>query len=158
MQKITPFLWFDNQAEEAVNFYVSVFRDAKVGKISRYPEGAPGPAGEVMVVEFQLFGQDFHALNGGPMFQFTPAISFVVDCDTQEEVDHYWERLLEGGGKEEMCGWLKDRYGLSWQVVPTALNRLMESGTPEQSQRVMQAMLQMVKLDVPTLQKAYDGE
>jgi predicted 3-demethylubiquinone-9 3-methyltransferase (glyoxalase superfamily) len=156
MQKITPFLWFDNNAEEAMNFYTSVFKDSKQVKVSRYPEGAPAPAGSVMVAEFELEGQRFIALNGGPQFKFTEAVSFVVNCETQEEVDYYWSRLTADGGAESMCGWLKDKFGLSWQITPTIMYKLY-SGDPASAQRVMQAMLQMKKLDIQKLQDAYDG-
>jgi len=155
MQKITPFLWFDNQAEEAMNFYVSVFKNSKRGRISRYGEAGPGPKGTVMVATFQLEGQEFIALNGGPQFKFTEAISFVVSCETQDEVDAFWEKLSEGGAKGQ-CGWLKDKYGLSWQIVPTALGELMSDPDPEKSKRVMTAMLQMKKLDISGLKRAYD--
>jgi predicted 3-demethylubiquinone-9 3-methyltransferase (glyoxalase superfamily) len=156
MQKITPFLWFDNNAEEAMNFYTSVFKDSKQVKVSRYPEGAPAPAGSVMVAEFELEGQRFIALNGGPQFKFTEAVSFVVNCETQEEVDYYWSRLTADGGAESMCGWLKDKFGLSWQITPAIMYKLY-SGDPASAQRVMQAMLQMKKLDIQKLQDAYDG-
>jgi len=142
MQKITPFLWFDDKAEEAMNFYVSIFKNSKRGRISRYGEAGPGPKGTVMVATFQLEGQDFMALNGGPHFKFTEAISLVVNCESQDEVDAFWEKLSEGGSKGQ-CGWLKDKYGLSWQVVPTALGKLMSDPDPEKSKRVMTAMLQM---------------
>jgi predicted 3-demethylubiquinone-9 3-methyltransferase (glyoxalase superfamily) len=157
MQKITPFLWFDNNAEEAMNFYTSVFKDSKQVKVSRYPEGAPAPAGSVMVAEFELEGQRFIALNGGPQFKFTEAVSFVVNCETQEEVDYYWSRLTADGGAESMCGWLKDKFGLSWQITPTIMYKLY-SGDPASAQRVMQAMLQMKKLDIQKLQDAYEGK
>ena len=157
MQKITPFLWFNDNAEEAVKFYASIFKNSKIGKIARYGEEgekiAGRPAGSVMTVEFQLEGQDFVALNGGPHFKFTEAISFVVNCGTQEEVDYYWEKLSEGG-KEVQCGWLKDRYGLSWQIVPTVLGELLSDKDAAKSQRVMQAMLKMVKLDIKKLKEA----
>jgi predicted 3-demethylubiquinone-9 3-methyltransferase (glyoxalase superfamily) len=156
MQKITPFLWFDNNAEEAANFYVSVFKNSKIGGVSRYEEAGPGPVGTVMVATFQLDGQEFVALNGGPRFKFTEAISFVVNCETQEEVDEFWDRLSEGGEKSR-CGWLKDRYGLSWQIVPTVLGELMQDKDPEKSNRVMKAMLQMDKIDIERLKQAYDG-
>jgi len=156
MQKITPFLWFDNQAEEAVNFYISVFRNAKVGKVTRYGEAGPGPAGSVMVAEFELEGMRFTALNGGPMFKFTEAISMVVDCKDQAEVDHFWDRLSEGG-QPGQCGWLKDRFGLSWQIVPEALPRLLGDPDPAKAGRVMQAMLQMTRIEVAKLEKAYAG-
>ena len=157
MQKITPFLWYDDKAEEAMNFYVSIFKNSKIGKVSRYGEAGPGPKGTVMVATFQLDGQDFMALNGGPHFKFTEAISLVVDCETQEEVDEFWEKLSEGGEKSQ-CGWLKDKYGLSWQVVPTILGELMQDKDPEKSQRVMKAMLQMKKIDIQILKQAYEGQ
>jgi len=155
MQKITPFLWFDDKAEEAMNFYVSIFKNSKRGRISRYGEAGPGPKGTVMVATFQLEGQDFMALNGGPHFKFTEAISLVVNCETQDELDAFWEKLSEGGSKGQ-CGWLKDKYGLSWQVVPTALGKLMSDPDPEKSKRVMTAMLKMTKMDIQGLQQAYD--
>ena len=156
MQKITPFLWFDNQAEEAMNFYVSIFKNSKVGRVTRYGEGGPGPAGTVMSATFQLDGQEFFALNGGPLFSFTPAISFFVNCETQQEVDDLWEKL-SAGGKKERCGWLKDKYGLSWQIIPSILGKLLQDSDPKKAKRVMQAMLQMDKLDIKGLQLAYDG-
>jgi predicted 3-demethylubiquinone-9 3-methyltransferase (glyoxalase superfamily) len=155
MQKITPFLWFDNQAEEAVEFYTSTFKNSRIGAITRYGEGGPGPQGTVMTAEFDLDGQEFMALNGGPYFQFSPAISFFVSCETQEELDHYWEKLSEGG-QTEQCGWLKDRFGVSWQIVPTALGEMMQDPDPEKVRRVTQAMLQMVKLDIAELRRAYE--
>jgi len=155
MQKITPFLWFDDKAEEAMNFYVSIFKNSKRGRISRYGEAGPGPKGTVMVATFQLEGQEFIALNGGPHFKFTEAISLVVDCKTQEEVDTLWEKLSAGGSKGQ-CGWLKDKFGLSWQIVPTILGELMSDPVPEKSKRVMTAMLQMKKLDINALKRAYD--
>ncbi|MBC5806927.1 MAG: hypothetical protein DLM53_10045 [Candidatus Eremiobacter antarcticus] len=151
--QITPFLWFDSNAEEAVNFYTSIFKDSKIESIARYGEAGPGPKGTVMTIAFQLLGQDFVALNGGPDFKFTPAISFVVDCKTQEEIDELWAKLSEGGEKVQ-CGWLKDKFGLSWQVVPSNLSALLESDEPEKSQRVMRAMLQMERLDIKALQEA----
>jgi len=154
MQKISPFLWFDSNAEEAANFYVAIFKDSKVLKIARYGEAGPGPAGSVMVVNFQIEGQDFIALNGGPLFKFTEAISFVINCQTQEEVDHYWNRLTAGGGQESQCGWLKDKYGLSWQVTPTILGELLADKDQKKAQRVMQAMLQMKKIDIAALKRA----
>jgi predicted 3-demethylubiquinone-9 3-methyltransferase (glyoxalase superfamily) len=157
MQKITPFLWFNDQAEEAMNFYVSVFKDANIGNVARYGAAGPGPSGSVMTAKFQLFGQEFVVLNGGPRYTFTPAISFVVNCETQEEVDTYWDQLVEGG-RPSQCGWLQDKFGLSWQIVPTALPKLLGDPDRVKAQRVMQAMLQMTKIDVPTLQRAYDGE
>ncbi len=156
MQKITPFLWFDNQAEEATNFYVSIFKNSKVAKISRYGDAGPGPKGSVMVATFQLNGQEFMALNGGPQNKFTEAISFLVNCETQEEVDDLWEKL-SAGGKEIQCGWLEDKYGLSWQIVPTVLLQMLGDKDPQKSQRVMKAMMQMIKIDIEALQKAYDG-
>ncbi len=154
MQKISPFLWFDSNAEEAANFYVAIFKDSKVLKIARYGEAGPGPAGSVMVVNFQIEGQDFIALNGGPLFKFTEAISFVINCQTQEEVDHYWNKLTAGGGQESQCGWLKDKYGLSWQVTPAILGELLADKDQKKAQRVMQAMLQMKKIDIAALQRA----
>jgi len=157
MQKITTFLWFDDNAEEAVNFYCSIFNNSKVLSVSRYGDEGPGPKGSVMTETFQLEGQEFIALNGGPHFKFTEAISLVVNCQTQEEVDKFWEKLSEGGQKVE-CGWLKDKYGLSWQIVPTVLLEMLADKDPEKAKRVMHAMLQMTKLDLKTLQLAYDGE
>jgi predicted 3-demethylubiquinone-9 3-methyltransferase (glyoxalase superfamily) len=154
MQKISPFLWFDSNAEEAANFYVSIFKDSKILKIARYGEAGPGPAGSVMVVNFQIEGQDFTALNGGPVFKFTEAISFVISCQTQEEVDHYWNKLTADGGQESQCGWLKDKYGLSWQVTPTILGELLADKDQKKAQRVMQAMLQMKKIDIAALKRA----
>ena len=154
MQKISPFLWFDSNAEEAANFYVSIFKDSKILKIARYGEAGPGPAGSVMVVNFQIEGQDFTALNGGPVFKFTEAISFVISCQTQEEVDHYWNKLTADGGQESQCGWLKDKYGLSWQVTPTILGELLADKDQKKAQRVMQAMLQMKKIDTAALKRA----
>jgi predicted 3-demethylubiquinone-9 3-methyltransferase (glyoxalase superfamily) len=153
MQKITPFLWFDTQAEEAARFYTSVFPNSKLGKISHYGEAGPGVPGSVMTVEFELDGQEFTALNGGPEFTFTEAVSFQVSCDSQDEVDHYWAALSECGA-EGPCGWLKDRYGLSWQIVPTALPRLLKDADREKAQRVMAAMLRMRKIDVAELERA----
>lgn len=154
MQKITPFLWFDNQAEEAMKFYTSIFKNSKIGRITRYGQGGPGSKGTVMSCTFQLEGQEFMALNGGPQFAFSPAISFFVNCETQEEVDELWEKLSEGG-KKERCGWLKDKYGLSWQIIPTTLGKLLSDPDPEKSNRVMRAMLQMDKIDIARLQQAY---
>ena len=153
MQKITPFLWFNGQAEEAMNFYVSIFNNSKSGSVSRYGEGGPGPKGTVMCATFELEGQKFIALNGGPQFTFSPAISFVVSCQTQREVDEYWDKLSEGGEKGK-CGWLEDKYGVSWQIVPTVLGELMSGEDSQKSKRVMQAMLQMDKLDIETLKRA----
>lgn len=155
MQKITPFLWFDDKAEEAMNFYVSVFKNSKRGRISRYGDAGPGPKGAVMVAMFQLDGQEFMALNGGPHFKFTEAISLLVNCETQDEVDEMWEKLSEGGEKGQ-CGWLKDKYGVSWQVVPAVLGEMMSDSDPEKSKRVMTAMLQMGKLDIKVLKQACD--
>lgn len=155
MQKITPFLWFDDQAEEAVKLYTSIFKNSSIGAISHYGENTPGQPGTVMSVMFQLNGQDFMALNGGPIFHFTEAISFFVNCETQAEVDELWEKLSEGGEKSQ-CGWLKDRYGVSWQIVPTILGKLMQDSDPVKAQRVTQAMLKMTKLDIAKLQQAYD--
>ena len=157
MQKITPFLWFDNQAEEAMNFYTSIFKNSKIGKVSRYPEGGPGAAGQVMTATFELNGQEFIVLNGGPQFHFTEAISFLVNCETQEEVDDFWEKLSEGGQKSQ-CGWLKDKYGLSWQIVPNALGEMMADKDAEKAKRVMMAMMQMSKIDIKTLKQAYDQQ
>jgi predicted 3-demethylubiquinone-9 3-methyltransferase (glyoxalase superfamily) len=156
-QKITTFLWFDREAEEAATFYTSIFEDSKILAVSRYGDAGPGPKGSVMTVEFQLAGQRFLALNGGPHFKFTEAISLVVDCETQEEVDALWGKLTSGGGREAPCGWLKDRFGLSWQIVPSALGQLMRDPDPERSKRVMQAMLQMKKLDIAALKRAHAG-
>ena len=162
MQKITPCLWFDNQAEEAANFYVSIFKNSKIGNITRYGEEGyevhKMPAGTVMTVEFQLEGQDFVALNGGPVFKFNEAISFQVYCKTQEEVDDYWEKLSQGGDKNaQQCGWLKDKYGVSWQIVPTVLPKMLQDKDAKKSQRVMKALLQMKKLDIKRLKQAYEG-
>jgi len=158
-QKITPFLWFEDKAEEAAKFYISIFKNSKIGKITRYDEEAAGPterpAGSVMTVDFELEGQEFVALNGGPMFKFTEAISFVVNCESQEEVDYFWKKL-SAGGEESRCGWLKDKFGLSWQVVPTVLIEMLADKDTAKAKRVMHAMLQMDKIDIPTLKKAYD--
>lgn len=155
MQKITPFLWFNDQAEEAMHFYVSIFKNSKVGQVTRCGEAGPGPKGAVMSATFQLEGQEFMALNGGPHFSFTPAISMFVNCETQEEVDEFWEKLSAGGSKER-CGWLKDKYGLSWQIIPSALGKLMGDKNPAKAKSVMNAMLQMNRIDIKTLQQAYD--
>lgn len=157
MPKITPFLWFDGQAEEAANFYVSVFKNGKILEVSRYGEDENGSGGHVITATFELEGQRFVGLNGGPQFPFTEAVSFSVDCETQEEVDYYWERLTADGGEESMCGWLKDKYGLSWQIVPRALLEMMSDEDEAKAARVRDAMLQMRKIDVPTLQEAYHG-
>ena len=156
MQKITPFLWFDDKAEEAMNFYVSIFPNSKAGAMTRYGEEGPGPKGTVMTAEFNLAGQEFVALNGGAHFKFTEAISFVVECETQEEVDYFWEKLLQGG-KESQCGWLKDKYGMSWQIVPTVFLEMMRDKDAAKTQRVMKAMMQMVKLDIAELKRAFEG-
>ena len=156
MQKITPFLWFDGCAEEAMNFYVSIFKNSKVISVTRYGEGGPGPNGTVMSATFQLDGQEFFALNGGPQFTFTEAISFFINCETQQEVDELWEKLSDGGEKSR-CGWLKDKYGLSWQVIPTILGELLGGKDPEKAKRVMMAMLQMDKIDIELLKQAYAG-
>ncbi|MGA8309560.1 MAG: VOC family protein [Terriglobales bacterium] len=156
MQKITPFLWFNDKAEEAMHFYISIFKNSKVGQITRYGEAGPGPKGTVMSATFRLDGQDFFALNGGPHFTFTPAISFFVNCETQEEVDELWEKLSEGG-EQHQCGWLKDKYGLSWQIIPSILGRLLHDNDAQKAKRVMQAMLQMRKIVIRDLQQAYDG-
>lgn len=155
MQKITPFLWFDDKAEEAATFYVSIFKNSKIGRISRYGEGGPQPKGTAMSVTFQLEGLEFMALNGGPEFTFTPAISLFVNCETQEEVDELWEKL-SAGGKKERCGWLKDKYGLSWQIIPSALGQMMQDKDPRKSKRVMNAMLQMDKIEIKALKQAYE--
>ncbi|MGI0063613.1 MAG: VOC family protein [Nitrosopumilaceae archaeon] len=161
VQKITPFLWFDNQAEEATKFYTSIFRDSKIGKVTRY--GKEGyeihrmPEGMIMTTEFQIEGQKFVTINGGPHFKFNEAISFVVNCVTQEEVDYYWEKLSEGGDeKVQMCGWLKDKYGLSWQVIPTVLVQMLQDKDKKKSEKVMGAMLQMKKIDIKKLKHAYE--
>lgn len=156
MQKITPFLWFDNQAEEAMNFYVSIFKNSKIVSVSRYGDAGPGPKGSVMTATFQLDGQEFIALNGGPHFKFTEAISLFVKCQTQHEVDDFWEKLSQGGQKSQ-CGWLKDKFGLSWQIVPTILGELLGDQDREKSKRVMQAMLQMTKIDIEGLKRASEG-
>ena len=155
MQKITPFLWFDGNAEEAMNFYLSIFKNSKVLRVARYGDAGPGPKGTVMVASFQLEGQEFQALNGGPQYKFTPAISLFVNCETQQEVDALWEKLSEGG-RIDQCGWLQDKFGLSWQIIPTLLPRLLSDKDPKKSQGVMKAMLQMKKIDSKKLQQAYD--
>jgi predicted 3-demethylubiquinone-9 3-methyltransferase (glyoxalase superfamily) len=155
MQTITPFLWFDGNAEEAMNFYVSTFKNSKIVSVSRHGDGGPGPKGTVMTATFQLDGQEFFALNGGPQFTFSPAISFFVSCETQQEVDELWDKLSEGGEKQR-CGWLKDKYGLSWQIIPSALGKMLRDKDAEKSRRVMKAMLQMDKIDVARLKQAYD--
>lgn len=162
MQKITPFLWFDNQAEEAVKFYRSVFENSKIGRILRYDEEAAKasgqPAGSVLTIEFEIEGQEFVALNGGPQFKFNESVSFVVNCDTQEEVDYYWEKLTGGGGKESACGWLKDKFGVSWQITPTVLIDMLHDKNSQKAERVMHAMLQMQKIDIAQLKAAYAGQ
>ena len=154
MQKITPFLWFNGNAEDAMNFYTSIFKNSKIGRITRYGDAGPGPKGTVMSATFQLDGQEFMALNGGPQFKFTEAISFFVNCETQEEVDELWEKLSAGGQKSR-CGWLKDKYGLSWQIIPSALGEMLGDKDPEKSRRVMKVMLQMDKIDIKRLEQAY---
>jgi predicted 3-demethylubiquinone-9 3-methyltransferase (glyoxalase superfamily) len=155
MQKITPYLWFDDKAEEAMNFYVSIFKNSKITNVSRYGEEGPGPKGKVMAATFQLDGQEFMALNGGPQFTFTEAVSFLVNCETQQEVDKLWATLSEGG-EEGRCGWLKDKYGLSWQIIPTVLGELLGDKDPQKAGRVMQAMLKMQKIDIKALKQAYE--
>ncbi len=155
MQKITPFLWFDGNAEEAVNLYVSVFKKSKIVRIARYGDAGPGPKGTVMSATFQLEGQEFYALNGGPQYKFTPAISLFVSCETQEEVDELWDRLSAGGHKDK-CGWLQDKFGLSWQIIPSVLGKMLADKDPKKSQSVMRAMLQMDKIDVKKLKQAYE--
>lgn len=154
-QKITPFLWFDTQAEEAANFYTSVFKNSRILHVSRYGDAGPGPKGSAMVVNFQLAGQEFTALNGGPRFKFSEAFSFVVNCESQREIDDYWTKLTAGGGQESMCGWLKDKFGFSWQIVPTELGKLMSN--PQKANRVMEALLKMRKLDVAVLKAAAEA-
>jgi len=156
MQKITPFLWFNDQAEQAMEFYLSVFKNSKRGKVVRYGAAGPGPEGRVMTVAFELEGIQFIALNGGPQFKFTEAISLVVNCETQAEIDEYWKRLTADGGSESMCGWLKDKFGLSWQIVPPVLVQMLEDKDPTRSQRVMAAMMRMHKLDIAKLKQAYN--
>ena len=162
MQKITPFLWFDDQAEEAVKFYTSVFKNSKVGRILRYDEEAASksgrPAGSVLTIEFEIEGQKFVALNGGPQFKFNESVSFVVNCETQEEVDYFWQKLTADGGEESQCGWLKDKFGLSWQVTPTVLIDMLHDKDSEKAERVMKAMLQMQKIDIEKLKAAYGGK
>ena len=154
-QKITPFLWFDNNAEEAMNFYVSVFNNSKISTVTRYGDAGPGPKGSVLTAAFELEGQKFVALNGGPRFKFSEAISFVINCETQKEIDYFWGKLTSDGGQESMCGWLKDKFGLSWQVVPAEIGSLL---TGEKSNQVMQALMQMKKLDLSTLRQAAGQE
>ena len=164
MQKITPFLWFDNQAEEAAKFYTSIFKNSKVGKILRYGEKvaktsqSSRPVGSVLTIEFEIEGQKFVALNGGPLFKFNESVSFVVNCETQEEVDYFWGKLTADGGEESQCGWLKDKFGLSWQITPTVLIDMLHDKDPEKAERVMKAMLQMQKIEIPKLKAAYGGK
>lgn len=155
MQKITPFLWFNGNAEEAMNFYVSIFKNSKILRVSRYGDAGPGPKGTVMSATFQLEGQEFHALNGGPQYSFTPAVSFFINCETQQEVDELWAKLSDGA-QEQQCGWVRDKFGLSWQVIPSVLGKLLGDKDPQKAGRVMNAMLQMKKIDIKTLQAAYD--
>jgi len=155
MQKITPFLWFDGKAEEAMHFYTSIFKNSKIGKVTRYGEAGPGPKGTVMSATFQLEGQEILALNGGPQFKFTPAISFFVNCETQAEVDELWEKLSAGGATNR-CGWLQDKYGLSWQIIPSVLGEMLGDKDPKKAQNVMNAMLQMEKIDIKRLKQAYE--
>ena len=155
MQKIVPFLWFDGNAEEAMNFYTSIFKNSKVGEIRRCGDAGPGPKGSLLTVKFQIEGQEFMALNGGPHFKFTPAISFFVNCETQKEVDELWEKLL-AGGKAMQCGWLTDKFGISWQIIPKALGELIVDKDPQKSQRVMQSMMKIIKIDVEGLKRAYE--
>ena len=162
MQKVTPFLWFDNQAEEAAKFYTTIFKNSKIGKILRYDEAsakaAGGPVGSVLTIEFEIEGQKFTALNGGPQFTFNESVSFVVNCETQEEVDYFWEKLTADGGKESACGWLKDKFGLSWQITPRILIEMLQDKDAEKAGRVMKAMLQMEKIDIKKLKDAYAGK
>lgn len=157
MRRIHPFLWFDNQAEEAMNFYVSVFRNSKIGEVVRYGDGGPGPKGGVMTASFELDGQPFTALNGGPAFNFTEAVSFSVDCRDQAEIDEYWDKLTADGGVPSQCGWLRDKYGLSWQIVPSELGVLLGDPDRAKGQRAMEAMLQMTKIDLAKLRQAHAG-
>jgi len=156
MQKITPFLWFDGKAEEAMNFYTSIFKNSKISEVRRYGDAGPAPKGSVMTASFQLEGQDFVALNGGPVFKFTPAISFFVNCETQEEVDELWGKLLTGG-QAMQCGWLTDKFGVSWQIIPKSLGEMLGDKDPVKAQRAMAAMMKMVKIDINELKRAYEG-
>jgi predicted 3-demethylubiquinone-9 3-methyltransferase (glyoxalase superfamily) len=158
IQKITPFLWFDHQAEEAAEYYTSIFNGSSIDGIARYGDTGPGPKGSVMTVQFTIEGQQFVALNGGPQFKFTEAISFVVNCETQDELDNLWEKLLSGGGQESQCGWLKDKYGMSWQLVPASIEEMLQDKDPERSSRVMRAVMKMKKLDIAELQRAFKGD
>ena len=162
MQKITPFLWFDEQAEEAANFYTSLFKNSKIGRIFRNPEEAAEktgrPVGSVLTIEFEIDGQKFVALNGGPLFKFNESVSFVINCQTQEEVDYFWGKLIADGGEESACGWLKDKFGLSWQITPTVLIDMLHDKDPEKAERVMKAMLEMQKIDIAKLKAAYAGK
>src|SRR5215471_7968541 len=157
MQKVSPFLWFNDNAEEAANFYTSIFKNSKILAVARYGDAGPGPKGSVMTINFQIEGQEFIALNGGPHFKFNESISFSVNCETQEEVDDLWEKLT-AGGQESQCGWLKDKYGLSWQINPRVLGEMLSDKDPDKAKRVMGAMLQMKKIDIKTLKQAYDGK
>jgi predicted 3-demethylubiquinone-9 3-methyltransferase (glyoxalase superfamily) len=157
MQKVSPFLWFDGQAEEAASFYTSLLPNSRITSVSRYGEGGPAPKGTAMSVTFELDGHEYMALNGGPHFKFTPAISLFVKCESQEEVDRYWDALIAGGGQAERCGWLKDRFGLSWQIIPSVLGQLLQDKDRAKAGRVMQAMMQMTKIDIAGLRRAYEG-
>lgn len=156
MQKITPFLWFDNNAEEAMNFYTSIFPDSKIGNVQRFQNAGPSP--EVLTGTITLQGQDFMVMNAGPHFKFNEAVSFLVDCEDQKEVDYYWDKLISGGGSPSQCGWLKDKFGLSWQIVPRALGKLLGDKDPQRAKRAMEAMLKMTKIDVAELERAADGK
>jgi predicted 3-demethylubiquinone-9 3-methyltransferase (glyoxalase superfamily) len=158
MQKITTFLWFDDQAETAANFYTSIFKNSKITNVARYGEGDPGEPGSAMIVNFEIDGQEFMAMNGGPQFKFTEAVSLFVNCEDQAEVDRLWAKLTADGGEESQCGWLKDKYGLSWQIIPSDLGKYLGGSDPAGAQRAMQAMLQMRKLDIAALQRAYEGQ
>jgi predicted 3-demethylubiquinone-9 3-methyltransferase (glyoxalase superfamily) len=157
MPKLTPFLWFDNQAEEAMNFYLSIFPNSKVVSVTRYGDTGPGPKGSVMTAAFQLDGQDIVALNGGPIFKFSEAVSLVVNCETQAEVDHYWSKLTADGGQPSQCGWLKDKYGFSWQITPIPFVRMLQDKDTAKVNRAMAAMMKMTKLDLAALKRAFDG-
>lgn len=157
MQKLNTFLWFDGQAEQAVAFYLSVFPKAKAGKVMRWGDVGPGPKGSVLTASFELNGQEFTAMNGGPEYKFTPAISFMIPCETQQEVDEYWDKLLAGGGQPSACGWLTDKFGVSWQVTPVGLMEMLMDKDQARANRVMEAMMKMIKLDLPTLKKAYEA-